>query len=900
MNARQGPTGLREPLAPEVEALLLESLALAPPTRDQYLSQATDDPEVRAIVRKLLAAHARGEDRLNRLSHRLGLGDAAGTAAPERAGPYRLVRELGRGGMSVVYLGQRDDGQFEHEVAVKLLALGPGSEALLRRFEAERQLLARMTHAHIAHLLDGGRTEDGWPYLVMEYVDGVPITEYCDTLRLDTDQRLALFSQVLEAVQYAHRNLVVHRDLKPSNILVTADGTVKLLDFGIAKVLDDAWQPGLESELTRLGGRPMTPAWASPEQILGHAVTTASDIYALGVLLYQLLCGRSPYRGDLGEPERLRAAILELSPVPPSRRLDDPDDVEGSVSAERLAARRNTTPTRLERRLRGDLDTICLVALRKEPERRYATVEQLAADLARHHSRLPIRARADTVGYRLSKFASRHPVGLPTALALPILAFGALFLHTERLEAERDRAEAEAARAEVAADQARRDATRAQLVSDYLIDLFRSADPHFASDHATLTAADLVERGVARAEELAETPDLQANMLVTLGYVYRNLGDSERAVELMQRAVDILLQQPEAFREERIDAHNALGLALAEHGAQQEAEAQYRLALAGVPAEDLSRRAAILNNLASTLNTLGNYQAAEEAHREGLHIRLALDLGPYEEALSRNNLGAVLWRQGRIEEALAEFQQALDLRMNDPDVGPEHPYTTTSMGNVAASLMALGRFEESYAMYGEALRLRRLALGDDHPRNAALLNMMGQVRWNLEDVDGAERHWQEALAIRRARLPADHASTGASLNAVARVALHRGDLETTETLLTQALGIKRAAYGDGHPGVADIRANLAVLRERQGRFEDARGLLESSLAVRLDRLGAEHPAVLRTKRQFVDLELAAGNVTGALAWAERALALTTGKATDGDADILELQQQISSLRAQLP
>ncbi|TVR92984.1 MAG: serine/threonine protein kinase [Wenzhouxiangellaceae bacterium] len=899
MPARPGSEGIGDALAPEVEALLMSSLDSPPESRDEYLAQATDDPELRSRVRELLAAHARGERSLRRLAQRIGAGSEPSPTTPERAGPYRLIRELGRGGMSVVYLGQRDDGLFEHQVAVKLLVPRPGNDALLKRFEAERQLLARLGHAHIARLLDGGRTEEGWPYFVMELVDGVPIDQYCDDQRLNIEQRLGLFLQVLDAVQYAHRNLVVHRDLKPSNILVSPAGEVKLLDFGIAKLLDEDGLEARPTELTGLGGRPMTPAWASPEQVLGQAVTTASDVYALGALLYVLLCGRSPYQGPLDEPESLRRAILETPPLPPSRRLGDLGDGHETIAAEVLAERRSTRPARLRQQLQGDLDVICAVALRKTPERRYATVEQLATDIERHRARLPIRARPDTLGYRFGKLVRRHPVGLPSALAMALIVAAAVFVHTERLEAERNRAEIEAARAEAAAESAVRQATRAGLISDYLVGLFRAADPHFASDHATLTAMDLIERGVERTHELADTPDLQANMLVTLGYVYRNLGENTRAVELIQSAVDILAAHPGEFAGEHIDALNALGLALAENGAHHDAAEHYRLALAEVALDDETRRASILNNLAATLNALGDYEGAEAAHREGLAIRLRLEMGDYEEALSRNNLGAALWRQGRIEEALEEFERALELRLNDPDLGPEHPYTTTSMGNVAASLMALGRLEESYAIYTEALRLRRSALGEDHPRIVPLLHMMGRVRWGLDDVDGAERYWTEALAIRQARLPPGHASIGASLNALARVALHRGDLEHAESLLLEALEIKRAAYGDDHPGVADLRANMARLRERQERFDEARDLLAAALTVRLERLGVEHPAVLETKRQFVDLELAAGNRAAALDWSHQALGLMGANNTGEESELLELQQQISELTASL-
>ncbi|MGH9162450.1 MAG: serine/threonine-protein kinase, partial [Vicinamibacteraceae bacterium] len=386
------------------------------------------------------------------LSDKLAARD--GVASGDRLGPYAIVKEIGHGGMGAVYLAERQDGQFEQRVALKLLEHDTTRASVVQRFEQERRILAALNHPGIARLFDGGATSDGRPYFVMEYVDGMPIDRYCDDRRLTVDQRLRLFTKVGEAVQHAHRNLVVHRDLKPSNILVTANGEVKLLDFGIAKVLDAGVA---HASAAHTNTRVMTPAYASPEQLRGETVTTASDIYQLGLLLYELLTGRRPYGRYERTPHELERAISETAPLPPSTAVTGGDTsrdrrtgpvADGEGSFPEIASRRGgTTPERLRRRLSGDLDTMVLMALRKEPERRYATVAQMTEDVLRHLSGLPVRARPDTLGYRTSKFVRRHARAVAGVAAALILVVGIAGYYTTRLAVARDRARLEAEKA---------------------------------------------------------------------------------------------------------------------------------------------------------------------------------------------------------------------------------------------------------------------------------------------------------------------------------------------------------------------------------------------------------------------------------------------------------------------
>ena len=394
----------------QIEALFEAVLEEAPEDRTAFLADACgDDQALREEVEALLEADAQGGDFLHEVGERLFTPTTP--ALPERIGIYAVDARIGQGGMGTVYRAHRADGAYEQEVAIKVLKQ-PDHAEHTQRFLAERQILARLSHPHIARLLDGGLTDAGQPYLVMEYVDGQPLTTYCDERRLSINERLALFCTVCDAVQYAHRNLVVHRDLKPSNILVTADGKVKLLDFGIAKLLDpDPGAFGQAMPVTKTGLQVLTPEYASPEQVTAAPITTASDVYQLGILLYELLTGQRPYRLPSRLAHEVVRVILEEEPTRPST----------AVTRTAETGTRRATPDQLRRRLSGDLDVIVLAALRKEPERRYSSAEALAADVQRHLEGMPVEAHAESTLYRLHKFMGRHRWAVAAVLAFVML-----------------------------------------------------------------------------------------------------------------------------------------------------------------------------------------------------------------------------------------------------------------------------------------------------------------------------------------------------------------------------------------------------------------------------------------------------------------------------------------------
>ena len=476
----------------EIERLFALALAHAPSERTAVLDRACSDPVVRREVESLLRADLAACGFLEPLPVH---------AAGSRIGPYRLIRKIGAGETSRVYLATRDDGEYHQRVAIKLLRLGIDSQ-VLQRFHQERQILANLIHPNIARLLDGGSTPAGQPYLVMEYVDGEPLDVHCERGELSIAHRLELFGVVCQAVHAAHRNLVVHRDLKPGNILVDAGGAPKLVDFGIAKLLTPDWV-GPRRERTATLARLMTPHYASPEQVTGKPISTASDVYSLGVILYRLLTGRRPYELGSMSLHEIERVVCETVPSPPSQAL------------------RGSRCERLPR----DLDNIVLMAMHKEPERRYASAQELADDLRRCLDRHPVRARPDTAGYRMSSFVRRHTAAVAASAAIAAVLVGGALVTIRQWHG-----------AVAALTRAETERQIAQQTLAFLVELFKA--PDCSEGIGELSAHDVLARGVSRLRDEADQPrDTRAALQHTLGVVYRNLGDYQKAAALLEEAV---------------------------------------------------------------------------------------------------------------------------------------------------------------------------------------------------------------------------------------------------------------------------------------------------------------------------------------------------------------------------
>jgi serine/threonine-protein kinase len=711
------------------------------------------------------------------------------------------------------------------------------AESLLR-FRAERQALANLNHPGTARLLDGGSTPEGVPYLVMEYVDGVPIDEYAGAHNLSLEKRIALVREVCDAVAFAHRHLIVHRDLKPANILVTESGQPKLLDFGIAKFLGDS-EPGA----TRAGERLLTPEYASPEQIRGEPVTTASDVYSLGVLLYRLLTGRSPYRAAEGAGG-IEKAVCEQQPSRPSTAVarDEPDGEPPTPEASRRS-----------RRLRGDLDNIVLKALRKEPERRYASVGELSEDLRRHLAGEPVMARGDSVGYRASKFVSRHRVGT----LLGALAAAALVV-----------ALAVSLRSAAAA---RREARKAEQIHGFVQAVLGAPSPW--RDGRQVTVAEALERAGRRiGSELAGQPDVEAGVRRTLGETWAGLGLYDRAEPELVRSLALSRAVYGDDHEEVARALDALAQVRTSRGDAAGAEAPAREALAirrERHGEEHTAVAAAWTALGSVLQEKGDYLAAEAAHRNALSIYRALGARTAGMAETLNDLAVTLGTRGDLRGAEAYQREALEVIR--AVYHRPHPDVASAMTTLASVVWDRRRDRsEAERLYREALAMRREVLGDRHPDVAWTLYNYGYMLMEAGDPARAEGLAREALSLRGATLPDSHPMVGAALQLAGRCRMARGDPRGAEPLLRESLAVRRASMPAGHWLLSSGESVLGECLAAQRRFPEAERLLLSGAEGLREKLGAEHARTKEAAGRVAALYMSWGRPGEAKRWGEAA------------------------------
>jgi eukaryotic-like serine/threonine-protein kinase len=740
----------------------------------------------------------------------------------ERIGPYRLLRQIGEGGMGLVFEAEQTE-PIRRRVALKIVKQGLDTREFVARFESERQAIAMMDHPCIAKVFDAGASAQGRPYFVMEYVEGTPITEYCDEHRLSVKQRLDLFVQVCEGVQHAHQKAIIHRDLKPSNVMVAeVDGkpVPKIIDFGVAKAMDQSLTDlTMQTNLGQLLG---TPAYMSPEQadLDSHGIDTRTDVYALGVLLYEILVGERPFTRqefeNLGFHEVLRK-IREDEPPRPSARL-----TTMATSLDSAARERACEPMALRRRLRGDLDWITMKALEKDRSRRYETASSLAMDILRHLKDEPVLAGPPSKTYLVRKFVKRHRTGVAAGLvaaAAVLLGIAGTTvglvraMHAERLAIQ--------------------EAATATQVSAFLVDIFEVSDPD-QERGSTITAREILDMGAARVEsELADQPLTQARLLNTIGKVYRNLGLYEAAQPRLQTALDLNRR------------------------------------LAG--SDDLTMATSLVE-LADLYIRLARYEEAESLLQEAMAVmgrrpdgdRLAL-------ARSFGELASVYRRQGRYREAEPFYQQSHAIRV--AVLGPEHPEVAGSLNGLAILAWNEGDYTQAELLYQQALEIWQQAYGEDHADVARGLNNLGLLYHQLERPDAAEEHYQRAIAIYEKVLGPEHPRLGTAVNNLALLYQFLERYDQAAPLYERALAIREQAVGSDHPDVAQTLNNLANLHRLQGRHDRAEPLLRRALAIREAVLGADHRDVAWSLRDLGLLLSERGDPVAALPFFERSLAV---------------------------
>ncbi len=749
--------------------------------------------------------------------------------AHRRIGPYQVLRELSHGGMGTVFLAARADDQYQKRVAIKVVKAGMDSEDDVRHFRRERQILASLDHPNIARLLDGGVTDQRLPYFVMEFVQGQTIEEYCDHRGLSVADRLRLFRDVCSAVQYAHRNLIVHRDIKPGNIMVTADGVPKLLDFGIAKLLN----PELAGEAATATGLVMTPEFASPEQARGELITTATDVYSLGVVLYRLLTGHHPYVMKGRSAVDIARSVIEAEPEKPStavaRTEEDIRPGGQAITAATVSRTREGTPEKLRRRLQGDLDNIVLMALRKEPHRRYPSVEAFSEDIERYLEGRPVLAGKGSWSYRMAKFVRRNALAVAAAVVAFVLVAGfGVAMAFQSSRTSRALATAE------------RERLTAERVSSFLVDLFKVSDPSVAKGNA-VTAREILDTGSAKIEAgLEDQPAVRATLMETMGRVYDNLGLYDRALPLLQEALEIRRGVHGTDHVDVAASLNALANLRLHKGDYAGAEPLAREALAmrrkllGSESPDV---AASLNLLANLLRDKGDYTGAELLYREALAIRRKLVGNENKDvALILNNLGNVLWGKGDLKGAERFYREAVAILRKV--LGNDHPSTAFCLVNLGGVLVEEGDYTGAAPLFQEALAIQRKALGNEHPDVAHTLQGLAIVRTFRGDYAGAEPLIREAIAIDRKALGNEHPRLGEALATLAELLQEERDYSGAERLYREALAMRRKTIGGDDPFDAYILNDLATLLVDKGDYAGAEPIAREALAMRR-KLGNE-------------------------------------------------------------
>lgn len=848
-----------------VRSIFADTIAQPADERHAFLDVAcVGAPEVRRQVESLLRAHDRAGDFLE-----MGGVRAIAPWATERSsapnpdsqdedddpligcllGPYRLTRLVGRGGMGRVYFAERADDLYDREVAIKVVSAGPAGLAgvFARPFSREQRILASLVHPHIAQLLDAGATPEGAPYLVMEYVEGQNIIAHCEAEALSIEQRLRLFDGVCAAVEFAHTRMVVHRDLKPSNILVTADGSPKLLDFGVASLLQA--EESTAEDHTTIDFRALTPEYASPEQLRGEPVSMSSDVWALGVLLYRLLTGAHPFTFDTRSPLEIERVIRDERPVPPSEAIAKPDPDVRRARA---------------RRLRGDLDNIILTALRVEPGRRYGTVTRLRADIQAHLGGYPVSARSNTWSYRTSRFVRRNRLGVATAsiLIASILAALTGVAWQSRL--------------------AVREAGRAEATLGYLVEMFGSLDPDVLGGRA-VTARELLDIGVARLEsQLDPQPEVQAEVAGVLGQMFQRLGLYSEARPLLESSYDFavsggsrdkgralaasrlasLLHEQGELAEARelatlsldvrrrvygprdtslADGYADLGVILSEQGEYDEARGLLLEAL------EIDREAGRRDAVARGLDHLGliefrfgEFGESRSLHEEALATRLELyGESDTRTALSLLNLSEVLSQLGEYDLAIEALDRCLAIRRNL--LGEQHPDVAVALNALGNVYQRIGDLEAAEHVLLEALAIRRAVFGDRHPETAVTQNGLGVVLYFLGDHAAAAERFADAVSIWTEQLGDEHPDVLSGLNNLGAAQREAGDLSAAEAVLRQVLAIRRRTLGEGHADFYQSLNNLAVLLAARGQYVEAEAGYTEAIAGWRATLGPEHP-----------------------------------------------------------
>ncbi|MCB9057844.1 MAG: serine/threonine protein kinase [Calditrichae bacterium] len=810
----------------KIQTLFEQAVTIEPAERKTFLEQkCAGDSELLDELLSLLQADEDIPDILNGIAiDSLKLNENPDLEG-KQIGAYRILKKIADGGMGSVYLAERSDGHFERRVALKVIKKGLDSEQVIRRFNRERQILARLHHPNIARLYDGGLTPDGRPYFTMEYISGLPINKYCDIHKLNTTLRLKLMLNVLETISYAHRNLIIHRDLKPGNIFVTDDGKIKLLDFGIARLLDEKDEES--SQLTQAGHHILTPEYAAPEQLKSGMASISSDIYQLGVVLFELLKGNRPF--DL-----TGKSINEIENIISNRLPEKLSDIDLQKISE-MAHLRHQSVRDLKKLFKSDLEKITAKALNPEAGLRYLTVDAFFEDLTNFMDGKPVKATNATIIYRIKKYAKRHRMGLSVVSILLIFIIGLSSFYTIQLAFERDKAQAEA--------------EKASQIASFMSGLFEIADPGQTRGE-DISALELLDRGAKNlTSELTDQPEIKAALLYTIANVYINLGKYDRAEPLIKESLALRKNLFGINNEEVSETLSTLNKLYYELGKYDSSEVTIRQKIEiskSLHHGDHPDLALGYNDLAWILLEKGDYTAADSLNNLSLNMRKRLfGYESIDVAESINNQGSVQYAMSNLDSSLKLYRESLEIRKKL--LGNDHPLVIQNYGNLGLVNEEKEQYAVADSFYSMALKMNIRLYGPESPQTA----------WSYQDISrskGKQKKYGEALqAVRRANmirkktLGKDHILLAYTYDYQGDIFLLTENLDSAAIYYNKSIDIYRNADSSTWVYLASPLKGMGSILMKKGKYSEAEKYLREALTLREKYLPPDNYVIARAR-----------------------------------------------------
>jgi len=830
----------------EIKTIFFNAVELDDKQREAYLNDACKTPELKKEILTLISAHDKSETFLEEPIVPIEpVSDNSNLFIGKVFGKYKIEKLIARGGMGLVYLGVRDD-EVKQQAAVKIINPGVASGIVIKKFQTERQTLANLNHPNISRLLDGGLTEDGIQYLVMEYIEGIPIDEYCDSNKLNIKERLKLFLKVASVVQYAHQNLVVHRDLKPSNILITKEGEPKLLDFGIAKILSP--EDGIIETATHGSGWNLTPEFASPEQIKGEVITTTSDVYSLGIILYKLLTGHSPYKIKSRFHSDIRQVITQTEPTKPSDIIyqtveKDLEDNNVLINPESISKTREGNIDKLHKKLIGDLDNIVSMAIRKEPERRYSSVDNFADDIKRYLDDKPVKAHQDSVLYRTKKFGKRNKNFLiPAAIIFIVINLGVAGFLWQGYVAATER------------DIAKSEAEKSNRIKSFLLNMISAPDP--IKKGSEVKVIDVIQEASSKLSfELSDQPQIEAEIRTMLGNTYQSLGIYDSAATELLKADIIIRNLYGAKSKETAISTKSLGLIYHYEGDYEKAETYYKNSLdmlKSIETKPSFDRAIVLDTYGTLMTDKGDYEKAEQLTKESLKIAESIK-GSDDPDVAQiiNNLATSYNYLGKLDAADSLYKESL--RVFRKLYGNFSIRVSSSLNNLAFIYIFKKDHSNALPLLIESLNIKKKILGEDHPDLILAYSNVGSTYFNIDDYNKAEEFMKASIEVGLKNYDDDNINLSRSYIWYGRALESNNKTDKAIYYLQKAFNIRKKEFGSENNLTLTTQALYGQSLLNAGKFVEAEKQLVESFNGLNKTIGIEKDATQKSLASLVQL-----------------------------------------------